>query len=87
MAHVRSAAFAVVQYVADTTYEREIVAVPAGIGLSVGRPVTALTPPIKSGYVLQTPDSIHEFDDQAALRHLATTALGELYANRDAACK
>ena len=70
-----------------TTYEREIVAVPAGIGLSVGRPVTALTPPIKSGYVLLTPDSIHEFDDKAALRHLATTALGELYANRDAACK
>jgi hypothetical protein len=70
-----------------TTYEREIVAVPAGIGLSVGRPADALTPPIKSGYVLLSPDSIHDFGDKAPLQHLATTVLGELYANRDAGCK
>jgi hypothetical protein len=69
-----------------TTYAREIVAVPAGIGLSVGRPATELTPPIKSGYVLLTPDSIHDFGDKAQLQHLATTVLGELYSNRDAAC-
>jgi hypothetical protein len=70
-----------------TTYEREIVAVPAGIGLSVGRPVTELTPPIKSGYVLLTPDSVKDFGDKARLQHLATTALGDLYANSDAGCK
>ena len=69
-----------------TTYEREIVAVPAGIGLSVGRPATPLTPPIKSGYVLLTADSLHDFGDKAQLQHLATTVLGELYSNRDAAC-
>jgi hypothetical protein len=70
-----------------TTYEREIVAVPAGIGLSVGRPATALMPPIKSGYVLLTADSIHDFGDKASLQRLTTTVLGELYANRDAACR
>jgi hypothetical protein len=69
-----------------TTYEREIVAVPAGVGLSVGRPAAALVPPIKSGYLLLTPDSVTEFGDKARLQHLATTVLGELYANRDAAC-
>jgi hypothetical protein len=69
-----------------TTYQREIVAVPAGIGLSVGRPADNLTPPIKSGYVLLTPDSVQDFGDKARLQHLATTVLGELYANRDAAC-
>jgi hypothetical protein len=69
-----------------TTYAREIVAVPAGIGLSVGRPASALTPPIKSGYVLLSMDSIHDFGEKAQLQHLATTVLGELYSNRDAAC-
>jgi hypothetical protein len=70
-----------------TTYQREIVAVPAGIGLSVGRPADELTPPIKSGYVLLTTDSVQAFGDKARLQHLATTALGELYVNRDAGCE
>jgi hypothetical protein len=69
-----------------TTYEREIIAVPAGVGLSVGRPAGKLVPPIKSGYVLLTADSVTDFGDKAPLQHLATTVLGELYANRDAAC-
>jgi hypothetical protein len=70
-----------------TMYEREIVAVPAGVGLSVGRPVNQLRPPIKSGYVLLTENSAKEFGDKAHLQHLATTVLGELYANRDARCE
>ena len=69
-----------------TTYAREIVAVPAGVGLSVGRPPANLTPPIKSGYVLLTPDTVQDFGHKAQLQHLATTVLGELYANRDAGC-
>jgi hypothetical protein len=69
-----------------TTYEREIVAVPAGVGLVVGRPAGNLVPPIKSGYVLLTPDSVADFGDKAQLQPIATTVLGELYANRDAAC-
>jgi hypothetical protein len=69
-----------------TTYQREIVAVPAGIGLSVGRPADGLRPPIKSGYVLLTSDSVQAFGEKARLHHLATTALGELYVNRDARC-
>jgi hypothetical protein len=69
-----------------TTYEREIVAVPAGVGIVVGRPVGNLVPPIKSGYVLLTPDSVADFGDKAHLQPLATTVLGELYINRDAAC-
>lgn len=68
------------------TYAREIVAVPAGVGLSVGRPPERLTPPLKSGYVLLPPDSVQEFGDKAQLQHLTTTVLGELYANRDARC-
>jgi hypothetical protein len=70
-----------------TTYQREIVAVPAGIGLSVGRPADHLTPPIRSGYVLLTPDSVQAFGDKARLQHLATTVLGELYVNRDPGCE
>jgi hypothetical protein len=69
-----------------TTYEREIVAVPAGVGLVVGRPAGNLVPPIKSGYVLLTPDSVVDFGDKARLLPLATTVLGELYINRDAGC-
>jgi hypothetical protein len=68
------------------TYEREIVAVPAGIGLSVGRPSDAVAAPIKSGYLLLTAEGVEDFSRKARLQHLATTALGELYANRDAAC-
>jgi len=68
------------------TYAREIVAVPPGVGLSVGRPPERLTPPLKSGYILLPPDSVQEFGDKAQLQHLATTVLGELYANRDARC-
>lgn len=70
-----------------TTYQHELAAVPAGIGLSVARPVDSLTPPIKSGYVLLTPDSVEGFGSKAQLEHLATTSLGELYVNRDAGCK
>ena len=69
-----------------TTYEREIVAVPAGIGLSVGRPAENLVPPIRSGYVLLTADSVTPFGGKARLQFLATTVLGDLYANRDAGC-
>ena len=70
-----------------TTYDRELVAVPAGVGLSVGQPASNLRPPIKSGYVLLTVNSAKEFGDKARLQHLATTVLGELYANRDARCE
>ncbi len=70
-----------------TTYAREIVAVPAGVGLSLGRPAGALEPPIKSGYVLLTPDSVADFDHKARLQRVATTALGDLYANLDASCE
>jgi len=69
-----------------TTYAREIVAVPAGVGLSVGERAEKLRPPIKSGYVLLTANSVKEFGDKARLQHLATTVLGDLYANRDAHC-
>ena len=69
-----------------TTYEREIVAVPAGVGIVVARPAANLVPPIKSGYVLLTPNSVADFGDKAHLQPLATTVLGELYINRDAAC-
>jgi hypothetical protein len=69
-----------------TTYDRELVAVPAGVGLSVGQPASHLKPPIKSGYVLLTVNSAKEFGDKARLQHLATTVLGDLYANRDAGC-
>ena len=69
-----------------TTYEREIVAVPAGIGLSVGRPAESLVPPIKSGYLLLTSDSVAAFVGKARLQFLTTTVLGDLYANRDAGC-
>jgi hypothetical protein len=36
--------------------------------------------------VLLTANSAKEFGDKARLQHLATTVLGELYANRDAHC-
>jgi len=70
-----------------TMYEPEVVGVAAGVGLSVGRPATKLKPPIKSGYVLLTANSVNDFDHKARLQHLATTVLGELYANRDAHCE
>jgi hypothetical protein len=70
-----------------TTYEREIVGVPDGIGLSLGRPSSAVAAPIKSGYVLLTADSAEDVHLKARLQHLTTTALGELYANRDATCE
>ena len=70
-----------------TTYPREIAAVPPGVGLSVGERAERLTPPIKSGYVLLAPSSVKAFGDKARLQHLATTVLGELYANRDAHCE
>jgi hypothetical protein len=70
-----------------TTYEREIVAVPDGIGLSVGRPASNLTAPIRSRWVLATPDSVKDIERKARLEHLATTALGSLYVNRDADCR
>ena len=70
-----------------TTYEREIVAVPAGVGLSVGSPSNNVAVPIKSGYLLLRQDGVEDFARKARLQHLATTALGELYANRDAACE
>ena len=70
-----------------TTYAREIVAVPAGIGLSIGRPASSLTPPIRSGYLLLTRDSVDDVQRKTRLEHLATTTLGELYVNRDAACE
>jgi hypothetical protein len=70
-----------------TTYEREIVAVPAGIGLSVGNPSSDVPAPIKSGYLLLRADGVDDYSRKARLEHLATTALGELYANRDAPCE
>lgn len=70
-----------------TTYAREIVAVPAGIGLSIGRPASNLTAPIRSGYLLLTRDSVDDVQRKTRLEHLATTTLGELYVNRDAACE
>jgi hypothetical protein len=68
------------------TFEREIIAVPAGVGLSVGNPPDNVTAPIKSGYLLLRPDGVEAFARKTRLEHLATTALGELYANRDAKC-
>ena len=70
-----------------TMYEPEVVGVAPGIGLTVGRPAKNLRPPIKSGYVLLTENSVDEFDHKARLQHLATTVLGDLYANRDAHCE
>ena len=69
------------------TYEREIVAVPAGIGLSVGSPSSDVPAPIKSGYLLLRAEGVEDYSRKARLEHLATTALGELYANRDAPCR
>ena len=68
------------------TYEREIVAVPAGVGLSVGSPSSNVPGPIKSGYLLLSAEGVEDYSRKARLEHLATTALGELYANRDAPC-
>lgn len=67
------------------TYEREIVAVPAGIGLSLAPPRTP-DAPIKSKYLLLTGDGFERFRSRADLQHLGTTTLGELYVNRSAAC-
>jgi hypothetical protein len=70
-----------------TTSAREIVGVPDGIGLSIGSPSTQVASPIKSGYLLVTADNAEDLRQRVRLRHLATTALGELYANDDAACE
>jgi hypothetical protein len=67
------------------TYEREIVAVPAGIGLSLAR-VDASKIPVKSRYLLLTADVVERYRSRAALEPLGSTVLGELFLNRNAAC-
>jgi hypothetical protein len=68
-------------------YPREIVAVPAGIGLSIGEPPGAVAAPVRSKYLLVTEDGAKAFGLKANLRHLTTTEVGELYLNLDATCQ
>jgi len=69
------------------SYAREIVGVPAGIGLSVGTPPDAVAAPVKSRYLLLTNDGFEQYKHKARLEHLESTVLGELYVNLNAACE
>jgi hypothetical protein len=68
------------------SYDREIVGVPAGIGLSVAPPRTP-DAPIKSKYLLLRDDGVQRYRSRADLQHLGTTALGDVYLNRTAYCR
>jgi hypothetical protein len=67
------------------SYDREIVGVPAGIGLSVAR-VDGSRGPVKSKYLLLTGEGLRSYASRTRLEHLQTTVLGELFVNRDASC-
>jgi hypothetical protein len=68
------------------SYDREIVGVPAGIGLPVAPPRTP-DAPIKSKYLLLRDDGVQRYRSRADLQHLGTTALGDVYLNRTAYCR
>jgi len=65
--------------------DREIVGVPAGIGLSVAKN-PASNVPIKSRYLLLTGDGPQRYRSRTTLQYLGATVLGDLYLNRDARC-
>lgn len=68
------------------SYDREIVGVPAGIGLSLAPPRTP-DAPIKSKYLLLKGDGAERFRSRADLQPLGTTLLGDVYLNRAADCR
>jgi hypothetical protein len=68
-------------------YPREIVAVPAGIGLSIGEPPSAVAAPVRSAYLLLTEEGAKVYRSKANVRRLTATEFGELYLNLDARCR
>jgi hypothetical protein len=71
-----------------TVYPPAILTVPAGIGLSMGTRKTPSAEPVKSRYLLLGDTAALElYGGDIALRHLAKTALGDLYLNLRAPCR
>jgi hypothetical protein len=68
-------------------YPRELLAVPAGIGLSMGTRQTPSGKPVKSRYLLLSDNGVELYGGEIGLRHLAKTALGDLYINLRAPCR
>ena len=69
-----------------TVFIREIVALPPGVGLSVGEPPDAVRPAVRSRYLLTTDEGARVFQSKATLRHLTTTEFGDLYENLAVPC-
>jgi len=68
------------------SYDREIVGVPAGIGLSVAKP-GAPDAPIRSKYLLLTGDGPERFRSAVELQPLGSTVLGDVFLNRNSVCE
>jgi len=69
-----------------TTYPREIAAVPAGVGLSIGTGANEIAGRVKSRYLLLAGPVAEGYRVKTRLKHLQTTDLGELVVNLDAPC-
>jgi hypothetical protein len=68
-------------------YPREILAVPAGIGLSMATRQTPSAEPVKSRYLLLRDNGVQLYGGGNELRHLAKFPLGDLYLNLGAPCE
>jgi len=67
-------------------YPPYLIAVPAGIGLSVVREADQLALPPRSQYLLLDPPSLAELKRPVRLEPLATLSYGTLYRNLEAGC-
>ena len=68
-------------------YPPYLIAVPAGIGLSVVREPDRVAMPPRSRYLLLDPSSLTEFTAPLNVKTLATLPYGTLYENLDARCE
>ena len=68
-------------------YPPHLVAVPAGIGISVVREPDLVALPLRSHYLLLDAPSLAEFKAPLHTRPLATLPYGTLYENLDSQCK
>lgn len=68
-------------------FPREILTVPAGIGLSTATRQTPAPEPVKSRYLLLGDNGVQLYGGGIELRHLTKLTLGDLYLNLSAPCE
>lgn len=67
-------------------YPPHLIAVPAGIGISVVREPNVISLPLKSRYVLLDPPALADFSAPLRLTPIATLPYGTLFENLDSGC-